>query len=306
MENREHLALQILHALDIVILNRSASGEYTIYGTVPEFYERCFPSTDAGPCTRPWIHSPMLEHFLEDVEMFFSRNVPGSINTGVWQEDGLCDEDQALYAQAVIFDNAQFLIIRRLKDDFNERVKVLRKAREQLLERRLLNNDLEIYKRKARFDGLTQVLNKEACIERLKKEIEAALENASPLALAIVDIDHFKHVNDKYGHLCGDAVLASLGQVLRTALRREDTVARFGGEEFVIVTPFSTLHQIWRAAEKLRKTIAGYDFSPVPRVTVSIGCTAYVRGDTWENLLQRADLALYEAKHSGRNKVRIR
>ena len=306
MTDEKNLAFTILQALDVAVLNRKGPGEYVFYGEVPFFYEQLFPSSGNGACVRPWDSSPMLEHFLEDAELFFSRNLPGSINTGVWQEDGVCDGDQALYAQAMIVDGQSFLIIRLLKEGFSERVKVLRKAREQLLEHRSLNTDLELYKNKSRFDGLTKVLNKEAFTERLIAEIAVAAGNMAPLSLAIIDIDHFKRINDSYGHLCGDSVLVTVGRLLRTGVRREDIVARFGGEEFIIVTPFSTLDRMYRTAEKLRKTIAEYDFSPVDRLTVSIGCTAYATGENWESFLQRADLALYEAKHSGRNAVKIR
>jgi diguanylate cyclase (GGDEF)-like protein len=303
---KNELALTILQALEIAVLSRIGPGQYVFYGHVPEFYEELYPSDADGPCTRPWEHSSMLEYFLDDAELFFIRNLPGSINSGVWQEDGTCDGEQALYAQAMIVGDEQFLIIRLLKEDFRERLRVLRKAREQLLEHRSLSSDLETYRHKSSVDGLTQVLNKEAFIERLGKEMELAQENSASLSVAMIDIDFFKRVNDEYGHLCGDAVLASLGQLLRQTLRRQDIVARFGGEEFVIVTPFTTLGQCCRTVEKLRKIIEEHDFSPVPKITVSIGCTGYILGETWESFLQRADIALYDAKHSGRNAVKIR
>ena len=306
MTDDNNLAFTILHALEIAVLSRKGPGEYEFYGEVPFFYGRLFPSSANGACVRPWEYSPMLEHFLEDAELFFTRNLPGSINTGVWQEDGICDGDQALYAQAMIVDGQSFIIIRLMKEGFSERVTVLRKAREQLLEHRSLNTDLELYKNKSRFDGLTKVLNKETFIERLVSEIAIAADTMAPLSLAIVDVDYFKAINDTYGHLAGDSVLMALGRLLRAGVRREDIVARFGGEEFIIVTPFSTLDQMYRTAEKLRKTIEEYDFSPADRITVSIGCTAHAAGENWESFLQRADLALYEAKHSGRNAVKIR
>jgi len=304
----DSLARTILNTLDIAVLHRTGPRQYVFYGHMPEFYERLFPAdTTDSPCIRPWAHSPMLEYFLEDAELFFTRNLPGSINSGIWQEDGTCDGEQALSAQAIIADDGvQCITIRLLKEDFSERMRVLRKAREQLLEHRMLASDLDTYRHKSRVDGLTQVLNKTTFIERLDKEMELALKNSSPLSLAMIDIDFFKHCNDKYGHLCGDAVLATLGQLLRQAVRREDIVARFGGEEFVIITPFSTLDQCYRTAEKLRKTIEKHDFSPVPQVTVSTGCTAYVPGESQESFLQRADIALYDAKNNGKNVVKVR
>ncbi|MCL1939900.1 MAG: GGDEF domain-containing protein [Desulfovibrionaceae bacterium] len=303
---KNELALTILQTLEIAVLSRTGPRQYAFYGHVPEFYAELFPSDAEGPCTRPWEHSSMLEYFLDDAELFFIRNLPGSINSGVWQEDGTCDGEQALHAQAVIVGEEHFLIIRLLKEDFRERLRVLRKAREQLLERNTLNRDLETYQRKSSFDGLTQVLNKATFIERLGKEMEIAQENSASLSVAMIDIDFFKRVNDEYGHLCGDAVLASLGQLLRQTLRRQDIVARFGGEEFAVVTPFTTLGQCVRTVEKLRRAIEEHDFSPVPKVTVSIGCTGYILGETWESFLQRADIALYDAKNNGRNMVKIR
>jgi len=306
------LARTLLHTLDIAVLRRTGPGQYEFYGQMPEFYGQLFPpiAVDTpgadGPCTRPWIYSPMLEYFYDDAELFFTRNLPSVINSGIWQEDGACDGEQALYAQAIIADGLQLITIRLLKEDFSERLRVLRKAREQLLERRTLTSDLETYQHKSRVDGLTQVLNKATFIERIGKEIAIALENSAPLSLAMIDIDHFKKVNDEYGHLAGDAVLATLGQLLRQTVRRDDIVARFGGEEFVIITPFSTLGQCHCTAEKLRKITEEHNFAPVPRVTVSIGCTAYVAGESWESFLQRADIAMYDAKTSGRNAVKVR
>ena len=233
-----NLAQTILHTLDIAILRRVGPEQYVFYGHMPKFYEQLFPSDAEEPCVRPWAHSSMLEYFLEDAEQFFTRNLPGSISSGVWQEDAACDGEQALFAQAIIVDDIQLMIIRLLKEDFSERRRLLRKAREQLLERRVLVSDLKTYRHKACVDGLTQMLNKTTFIERLRKEMELALENSAPLSLAVIDIDSFKQINDKHGHLCGDAVLVALGQLLRQSLRREDTVARFGGEEFVFITPF--------------------------------------------------------------------
>ena len=305
MKTEVTLALTILQALNTAVLSRIGPRQYEFYGRAPEFYTQFFPSDAEGPCARPWEHSPMLEYFLDDAELFFTRNLAGSINSGIWQEDGVCDGDQALHAQAMIAGDAHFLIIRKI-GDFSERNNVLRKAREQLLECRTLVNDLETYRHRLRYDALTQVLNKESFIERLHEEIELSQENAAPLSLIMVDVDLFKRVNDVYGHLCGDAVLVALGQLLRDTLRRDDTVARFGGEEFSIITPHTTLSRCSHIAEKLRKTVAEHDFSPVPQITVSIGCTAYIAGENWKSFLQRADIALYDAKYSGRNSVKIR
>ena len=120
--------------------------------------------------------------------------------------------------------------------------------------------------------------------------------------LAVVDIDHFKKVNDEYGHLYGDEVLILIANLLKSSFRARDRVFRFGGEEFVIMLRSITPENAYMVFERFRKRVAAYDFPQVGRVTVSVG---YVRisGDSPVVILGRADQALYHAKSSGRNRV---
>ena len=301
-----NLAQSVLHALDIVILRRIGERTYEIYGNVPEFYLRLFPSQDGLPCLTPWKYSDMLDFFLDDVEVFFERNDTGSLTSGIWQEEGIQTDKQALMAVAINLEGEQVLILRLLSDDFIDRSRILQKAREQLLERRVLNNDLEIYKHKARFDALTTLCNRATFMEVLQEEIARMNRTSGEMSLLLMDIDDFKSINDIYGHLAGDAVLSSLGQLLRSLLRGEDMAARYGGEEFAVLAAYTTAHQAVAIAEKARKSIASHNFGSLPPITVSIGCATYRLGERMESLIQRADLALYDAKNNGKNKVSVR
>lgn len=300
------LAELILNALDIVVLRRVGERQYEIYGQVPEFYNRLFPGEGGRPCTAPWKHSSMLDFFITDAELFFTRNRSGSFESGLWQEEGVQTGRQALAATAMCFENAQVLILRIMGDEYVDRSRILQKAREQLLERRTLHNDVELYRQKARVDALTSLYNRSAFMECLLEEMERTGSTGADLSLLLLDIDDFKGINDVYGHLAGDAVLSTLGQLLRNFLRREDVAARYGGEEFAVVAPYTMQHQAVRMAEKLRNAIAEHSFGSLPPITVSVGCATYRRGESPESFIQRADLALYDAKANGKNMVRMR
>jgi diguanylate cyclase (GGDEF)-like protein len=307
MEEQDSLAAKVLRNLDIAVLERIAPGQYSILGNPPLFYSRIFPPTPDGPCSAPWTRSSMLEFFYDSAEHFFASQEHGALNSGTWEEEGFCETNQALVAEAINFGTAQVIIVRLLKEAYTERVSILRKAREHLLERRLLTHDLESYKLKSRTDGLTKVFNRVTFMELLAAQIARAKEQEDfPLSLIMLDIDNFKTINDTYGHPAGDLVLSSLGQILLSSLRRDDIVARYGGEEFIVLLPHAPAEQTIRIAEKLRKNGEGNAFGDLPGVTVSVGHAAYSRGDSADTLIQRADLALYDAKKGGKNRVQGR
>jgi diguanylate cyclase (GGDEF)-like protein len=139
-------------------------------------------------------------------------------------------------------------------------------------------------------------------VKRLEK-----LSSTAPYIVAIADLDHFKRLNDTYGHECGDRVLAAVGHRLRDSVRSVDTVGRWGGEEFIVVMEQSTLADATEVVERLRARIA----EPVPctghshSITVSVGLTDAQPDGTAARALQRADAALYEAKAAGRNAVHV-
>jgi diguanylate cyclase (GGDEF)-like protein len=127
-----------------------------------------------------------------------------------------------------------------------------------------------------------------------------------PLSVAMVDIDHFKDVNDTYGHKAGDRVLEGVASILVEHLRMPDKVGRYGGEEFLLVFPETGLDQTQKIAERIRAAVSNAEFDVGERkinLTISIGATLFERGEDLEQLLSRADQALYQAKQSGRNLV---
>jgi len=121
--------------------------------------------------------------------------------------------------------------------------------------------------------------------------------------LAMVDIDHFKMVNDTYGHLIGDEVLLLVARILKASFRASDRVYRFGGEEFIVILRCNGHESAVAAAERFRASMAGYDFPQAGRITASVGITEIVAGDLPSSACERADQAVYYAKHHGRNQV---
>ena len=121
--------------------------------------------------------------------------------------------------------------------------------------------------------------------------------------LAVVDVDHFKRINDQFGHLYGDEVLLLLARIMRQSFRQQDKLFRFGGEEFVIVLRAASEKEVRSALERFRRAIEAYDFPQIGQVTASIGFTMIKADDTIPEIVGRADEALYVAKESGRNQL---
>ena len=178
-------------------------------------------------------------------------------------------------------------------------------VRRALERERLARRELQHF---AMTDALTALPNRRSFMKELDRAIERA--QAKPdrtLSLAIFDIDHFKRINDRFGHPAGDAVIKDVGKRAKQALRKRDLVGRIGGEEFGVILPNANLAAATAICERLRQAIAG---NPVVRedaiiaFTASIGIAEFQAGDEADHLLTRADVALYDAKTGGRNQVR--
>jgi len=158
----------------------------------------------------------------------------------------------------------------------------------------------------AMHDPLTGALNRRAILESLSKELKRAARRQSPLSIGLCDIDHFKQVNDTYGHQVGDAVLCGFVEAIRKSLRGYDLVGRYGGEEFLVVAPDAAGSATDDIYERLRFQIeqlkVATRFGDV-NVTVSIGVAGTENGNTVDTLIAKADAALYRAKRAGRNRV---
>jgi len=158
----------------------------------------------------------------------------------------------------------------------------------------------------ATHDPLTGMLNRRAILDHLQKELVRAGRHANALAVGICDVDHFKQINDTYGHQTGDDVLCGLSKILAESLREYDFVGRMGGEEFLLITPLRMENDCLFLFERLRRKIADSRIatrSGEVTVTVSIGVAYAVDGSSVDVILEAADRALYQAKNDGRNRV---
>jgi diguanylate cyclase (GGDEF)-like protein len=157
----------------------------------------------------------------------------------------------------------------------------------------------------ARTDTLTGLLNRRGFDERASLELAHASRSGQSVAVASFDLDHFKHINDEWGHDTGDRVLARAGEVLTDNSRNIDIAARFGGEEFVVLLPGSDSEDADAFTQRIRRALATSDASGLPTVGVSAGVIASSAPEAIEEILQAADAALYEAKRTGRNRTVI-
>lgn len=152
-------------------------------------------------------------------------------------------------------------------------------------------------------DEMLDVYNRTKLMEELEKEIKRAFRYKNDLSVIMFDIDYFKEINDKYGHLTGDDILIKIINTVKNEIREVDFLARYGGDEFIIINPETKLEESVKLAERLKTKIANTTFEEVEKVTCSFGVTELKKDDNIDNLLKRVDDALYEAKENGRNKV---
>jgi diguanylate cyclase len=157
-------------------------------------------------------------------------------------------------------------------------------------------------------DPLTHLPNRAAWSERLDQAVQAWQHDKEPLWLAMIDLDHFKNINDSYGHLAGDKVLKIIANQLQRGLRADDFLARFGGEEFVLLMPGTRQAEAEALLESLRAAIEACPFhfkGQRVTITTSIGASGFQHDDRSDAVLKRADRALYKAKDAGRNRIML-
>jgi diguanylate cyclase (GGDEF)-like protein len=191
--------------------------------------------------------------------------------------------------------------------DFDQRMALFVQGLGLALNNALVHDRLQ---RLAAVDPLTGVYNRRFGLGRLHEEFGRSVRSQAPLGLLMLDLDHFKAVNDTYGHLVGDRVLKLVCSLTRSCLREGDILLRYGGEEFMVVLPAASSNDIRKAGERIRRSVEDASITDGDRkiaVTVSIGGTACPSGDVdrEETMIQKADEALYRAKSSGRNRVEV-
>lgn len=170
----------------------------------------------------------------------------------------------------------------------------------------------EILQRQAKTDALTGVWNRGSMETAVRREIERSLRYGQPIALVMIDLDYFKRINDRFGHSTGDAALKAFCAIAQGCIRSTDIFGRWGGEEFMIVSPAANLSDAFELAERVRRSteeasleeLAGVSgAAELPRLSVSCGVAEYRAGEAWGDWVGAADKALYEAKRLGRNRV---
>jgi two-component system, cell cycle response regulator len=242
----------------------------------------------------------------------------------LWDVEGIEMQMRSLIALPFSIDRGQYgvFLVRRTREqerfapedlEFAEAVLTAAVAviqRAQLVESTMADNAR--LEQLAQTDPLTQLLNRRALTERITAEMERALRYDSTLALLMIDLDHFKRVNDTYGHLVGDDVLRDVAQLLSQTIRGSDIVARYGGEEFLVLLPETEDGGAESFAERLREAVEQHEFAKdslaeALKLTASVGVAVFpaARIENVEDLFQRADAALYRAKAAGRNLVRM-
>ncbi len=156
-------------------------------------------------------------------------------------------------------------------------------------------------------DSLTGLLNRRIMVDLVETELKLVERHGHPMTVALVDLDHFKSINDRFGHQAGDAVLIGFASLAQSQLRQVDKVARWGGEEFLIMLPQVKADEALNALERLRLSMGSLTFPEHPGVnaTFSVGLAQARQGETLEQLIERADHALYQAKHNGRNRSHV-
>lgn len=172
-----------------------------------------------------------------------------------------------------------------------------------------LHKELEISQKEARTDALTGLINRRGLERRMELERIRARQNNAPFSVILLDIDHFKKVNDTFGHLVGDSLLKGVARILDSLIRKNDMVARFGGEEFIILLPETSAEGAYAAAEKIRTVMSGKEWTikesgkSIGQVTASMGIARYALDESDDSVILRADAALYRAKSQGRNQT---
>jgi diguanylate cyclase (GGDEF)-like protein len=195
--------------------------------------------------------------------------------------------------------------------ELNARIFARLRSKVQQDELRMKNTQLEDMLTRvetlAIMDPLTGLFNRRRFETLMTNEFKRAARYQSNLSCMLIDIDHFKTVNDTFGHQIGDVVLKEVAGIIQNTLREVDTPARWGGEEFIALSPNTSTENALKAAERIRRAIAGHVFPSIgtQRITVSIGVagTPNPNIDTQEKLIHAADLAMYEAKRKGRNRI---
>jgi len=206
------------------------------------------------------------------------------------------------YEEAV-YKGADDFVFKPIKfEELQLRLKRVLRERRLTQERSLI---LEQLKELAITDDLTKLFNTRHFYNQIDQEVNRYRRYRRPFSIMLIDVDHFKHFNDTYGHLEGDRILRRVARLITSCMRTMDTAYRYGGEEFTVLLPETTCDDALTVAERIKEAVSGetLDYINDSKVTVSIGVTEYADTDSVSNLVKRADHAMYIAKQKGRNRI---
>lgn len=207
---------------------------------------------------------------------------------------------EALILSLALVDKVSLIIKenRRTQKELNETLEM------KVLERTKQLEEIQVeLENLANTDRLTQIPNRVLLDHVLEREFQRSQTDCTPLSVILIDLDYFKNVNDTFGHQVGDYVLVETAKLFQAAVRESDTLGRWGGEEFLIICPFTTLEEAIKLAEDIRTTLANHHFTDVGKKTASFGVASLTPNDTIHSIISRSDEALYVAKEKGRNRV---
>ena len=226
-----------------------------------------------------------------------------------YEESALLDgENERFWTTTIlpVTDTDGVVRIFGISREFTQLKNIEKKLEEQVHERtQELNAALKKMKILAETDKLTCIYNRVKLDEVLETSIQYTNRYQNSLGLLILDIDYFKVVNDKHGHLVGDSILKEFAQILKSSIRESDTLGRWGGEEFLIICPNIDEKGLHSLSKNLLQAISKFNFTEKIKLTASIGGSLFHKGNSLEKLISNADNALYKAKNSGRNRFNI-
>jgi diguanylate cyclase (GGDEF)-like protein len=266
--------------------NRSIIGQshYDIFpefSEMPEFVE---------------IHKRVLQGETMQAEKDRLIRKDGSIQYQRWIMQPWYDPDTNIQGGAYIYTED---VTEQVKLE-QEKVRLIEQLQDEIEKREAYE---EILKHRATTDDLTSLYNRRHFTELLRQEMTRVKRYADKLALFMIDVDHFKEINDTYGHDVGDTILKLMSQLIQENVRSIDQLCRWGGEEFIALLPCTGCDTAIQLAERLRAKVETHQFPEVEAVTISIGVTSYTKNDTMDSIIKHADKALYIAKRDGRNQV---
>ena len=212
--------------------------------------------------------------------------------------------DDYSYEEAINIGASDFIIKPVRLEELLLRLKRVLKERDLTKERIRMMEKLQ---KLAVTDGLTKLYNSRSFYSQLETEVDRFNRYKHPLALLLLDLDHFKEYNDSFGHLEGDKVLVRFSQIIKSCLRANDTAYRYGGEEFTVILPETGAEEAGTVAQRIRAALEAERFRPIDgkkvTITISIGVTEYQSNEELSAFIQRADRAMYRSKQKGRNMV---